>query len=95
MPEEGEGAEAAPDRRRGRESSPARRSGLYRSLYVEDSHCAYSLSQTDSGWMWRLFDEDGVMIADGSAPDQATAQKGVMAAFWRGAGAEPGLSAPK
>lgn len=36
--------------------------------------------------MWRLFDEDGVMIADGSAPDQSTAQKSVMAAFWRGAG---------
>ena len=56
---------------------------------MEDMHCAYSLSQTDSGWMWRLYDEDGVMIADGSAPDQASAQKSVMTAFWRGVGSGP------
>lgn len=56
---------------------------------MEETHCAYSLCQTDSGWMWRLFDEDGVTIADGSAPDQASAQKSVMAAFWRGVGTAP------
>jgi hypothetical protein len=60
---------------------------------VEDAHCAYSLCQTDCGWVWRLFDEDGVMIADGSAPDQATAQKSVMAAFWRGLGSPPAIDA--
>jgi hypothetical protein len=44
--------------------------------------------------MWRLFDEHGVTIADGSAPDQSSAQRSVMAAFWRGVGSGPSLDIP-
>jgi hypothetical protein len=50
---------------------------------VIDPECAFSLSHAGSDWQWRVFNEDGDLIADGSAPDQDAAQKCVMAAMWR------------
>jgi hypothetical protein len=38
---------------------------------------AYSLSQSEDGWRWRVFDEDGVTVADGAHPSQADAQAAV------------------
>jgi hypothetical protein len=34
---------------------------------------AYSLSQAEDGWRWRIYDEDGVTVADGSHPTQDAA----------------------
>ncbi|MBW8815639.1 MAG: hypothetical protein JF588_19650 [Caulobacterales bacterium] len=34
---------------------------------------AYSLAQAEDGWRWRIYDEDGVTVADGSHPTQAAA----------------------
>lgn len=38
---------------------------------------AYSLSQADEGWRWRVVDEDGVTVADGAHGTQADAQAAV------------------
>ncbi len=38
---------------------------------------AYSLSQADSGWEWRIFDEDGRTVASGADPDRQAAQAAV------------------
>jgi hypothetical protein len=34
---------------------------------------AYSLSQAEDGWRWRIYDEDGETVADGSHATQAAA----------------------
>lgn len=38
---------------------------------------AYSLSQADEGWRWRVFDEDGETVANGAHASQAAAQAAV------------------
>lgn len=38
---------------------------------------AYSLSQADDGWRWRVVDEDGVTVAEGAHGAQADAQAAV------------------
>lgn len=42
---------------------------------------AYTLSQGQTGWTWSLWDEDGGVIAAGAAPDQVSAERGVLAAL--------------
>lgn len=34
---------------------------------------AYSLSQSESGWKWSVYDEDGVTVAAGAEGSQARA----------------------
>ena len=53
---------------------------------------AYSLSQAEDGWRWRVFDEEGVTVADGAHPSQAAAQAAVESMF-RAAGADLGAAA--
>jgi hypothetical protein len=50
---------------------------------MEDSLVAYSLSQAEMGWTWRLMDEMGEIIADGCAPDQTSADRCVLEAYHR------------
>ncbi len=40
----------------------------------ETTTFAYSLSQVEDGWRWRVFDEDGEVVADGAKPTKADAQ---------------------
>ena len=53
---------------------------------------AYSLSQSDEGWRWRVYDEDGETVATGAHASQAAAQAAVETAL-RGAGMEIGEAA--
>jgi hypothetical protein len=32
----------------------------------QDSSFAYSLSQSEEGWRWSVYDKDGVTVADGA-----------------------------
>nr|MEA2797457.1 hypothetical protein [Phenylobacterium sp.] len=43
----------------------------------EDSFFAYSLSQSDEGWRWSVYDKDGVTVADGSNPSRDAAEAAV------------------
>jgi hypothetical protein len=38
---------------------------------------AYSLSQMEDGWRWRVYDQDGVTVADGADPSRAAAEAAV------------------
>lgn len=38
---------------------------------------AYSLSHEELGWTWRVFDEDGVMVATGAQSSQSDAQAAI------------------
>lgn len=38
---------------------------------------AYSLSQVESGWLWSVYDEDGVTVAGGSHASRDAAQAAV------------------
>jgi hypothetical protein len=38
---------------------------------------AYSLSQVENGWRWRVFDEDGVTVAGGADASRDVAQAAV------------------
>ena len=38
---------------------------------------AYSLSQREDGWVWRVYDEDGETVADGAHFNRAAAQAAV------------------
>ena len=38
---------------------------------------AYSLSQREEGWVWRVYDEDGETVADGAHLSRAAAQAAV------------------
>jgi hypothetical protein len=48
---------------------------------------AYSLSQAEDGWRWRIYNEDGETVANGAHPSQAAAQEAVERAL-RGVGME-------
>lgn len=52
-------------------------------FHMEDSLVAYCLCQVEIGWTWRLVDEMGETIADGSAPDQRSAERCLIEAFDR------------
>lgn len=53
---------------------------------------AYSLSQAEDGWRWRVFDEDGVTVANGAHPSQDAA-KAAVETLLRNAGADLGAAA--
>lgn len=38
---------------------------------------AYSLSQFETGWRWRVYDEDGMTVAGGADPSRDAAQAAV------------------
>jgi hypothetical protein len=38
---------------------------------------AYSLSQIETGWLWSVYDEDGVTVAGGAHANRAQAQAAV------------------
>lgn len=38
---------------------------------------AYSLSQMETGWRWRVYDEDGAMVAGGADACRTAAQAAV------------------
>ena len=38
---------------------------------------AYSLSQVENGWLWSVYDEDGVTVAGGSHADRDAAEAAV------------------
>jgi hypothetical protein len=42
-----------------------------------DSLFAYSLSQSEEGWRWSVYDEDGVTVADGAHPSRDAAEAAV------------------
>lgn len=46
---------------------------------------AYSLAQAESGWAWRIFDEEGEMVAHGVDLSQLAAQASVESAIQRAA----------
>ena len=48
---------------------------------MTDSPYAYSLAHAESGWAWRIFDEDGEMIAQGLDLSQSDAQASVETAI--------------
>lgn len=50
---------------------------------MEESLFAYSMSQAEEGWLWRLWDETGDVVAAGDAPDQLSAQRHLLEAFER------------
>ena len=48
---------------------------------MEESPFAYTLSQAEQGWIWRLWDETGDVVAAGDAPDQVSARSCLLEAF--------------
>ena len=48
---------------------------------MEESLFAYSLCQSEQGWIWRLWDESGDVVAAGAAPDQISAHQRLQEAF--------------
>ncbi|WP_041373288.1 hypothetical protein [Phenylobacterium zucineum] len=49
---------------------------------------AYSLSQSETGWRWSVYDEDGVTVAGGADVSRAAAQAAVETML-RGAAVAP------
>lgn len=43
----------------------------------QDSSFAYSLSQSEEGWLWSVYDEDGVTVANGAHASRDAAQAAV------------------
>jgi hypothetical protein len=43
----------------------------------QDPFFAYSLSQSEEGWRWSVYDEDGVTVADGAHLTRDAAQAAV------------------
>ena len=58
----------------------------------EDPSFAYSLSQSEDGWRWRVFDEDGMTVAQGAHASQDAALAAVNAML-RTAGMDIGAAA--
>jgi hypothetical protein len=50
---------------------------------VSETPFAYSLSHVESGWAWRIYDEDGETVASGSDDTQSEAQAAVEATIMR------------
>ena len=44
---------------------------------MQEPTLAYSLSQSDDGWRWCVYDLDGVTVADGSDATRDAAQAAV------------------
>lgn len=45
---------------------------------------AYSLSQSETGWRWSVYDEDGITVARGADASRAAAQAAVESMLNRG-----------
>ena len=58
----------------------------------EGMSLAYSLSQDENVWRWRVYDEDGVTVADGSHETQAAAMAAVQSML-QGADMDAGMAA--
>jgi hypothetical protein len=43
----------------------------------EQSPFAYSLRQVENGWLWSVYDEEGVTVADGADASRDAAQAAV------------------
>jgi hypothetical protein len=43
----------------------------------QDSSFAYSLSQSEEGWRWSVYDKDGITVADGAHPSRDAAEAAV------------------
>jgi hypothetical protein len=43
----------------------------------QDPSFAYSLSQSEEGWRWSVYDEDGVTVADGAHSSRDAAEAAV------------------
>lgn len=50
---------------------------------MSETPFAYSLSHVESGWAWRIYDEDGETVASGSDDTQSEAQAAVEATIMR------------
>lgn len=48
---------------------------------MDSSLFAYSLSQAEEGWAWRLYDENGDIVAAGSSVTRADAEQSVSQAY--------------
>ena len=44
---------------------------------LEPRSFAYSLCQTEEGWRWSVYDEDGSTVARGAVPSRASAQAAI------------------
>jgi hypothetical protein len=56
----------------------ARRFGMH-----DAPSLAYSLSQREDGWVWRVYDEEGVDVAGGADDSRAAAEAAVQRAILR------------
>ncbi len=52
---------------------------------MPDMPFAYSLAQAESGWTWRIFDEEGETVAEGLDLSQVGAQAAVLSAIQQAA----------
>jgi len=52
---------------------------------VTEKPFAYSLSHAEAGWAWRIFDEEGETVAQGTDLSQSDAQAAVESAIARAA----------
>lgn len=50
---------------------------------MTDSPFAYSLAHVESGWTWRIYDQEGETVASGSNVSQSGAQAAVEATIRR------------
>ncbi|MDP3853467.1 hypothetical protein [Phenylobacterium sp.] len=50
---------------------------------MTDMPFAYSLSHAEAGWAWRIFDEEGATVAQGTDLSQSGAQAAVESAIAR------------
>jgi len=60
---------------------------------VPDTPFAYSLSHVESGWRWRIYDEQGETVASGQNLSQSGAQAAVEDTIRQVAAAETRLRA--
>lgn len=50
---------------------------------MTDTPFAYSMSHVDTGWSWRIYDEEGETVASGYDSSQSGAQAAVEATIMR------------
>jgi len=50
---------------------------------LEPRSFAYSLSQREDGWAWKVYDENGLTVARGAHPNRAAAEAAVDRALGR------------
>lgn len=60
---------------------------------MPDTPFAYSLSHVETGWAWRIYDEEGETVASGSNVSQSGAQAAVEATIRQVAAEQTRLTA--